>query len=72
MNLQERVTALMFAENDRVLSRVTPRFFALWEGDNLQFVICDGEVLERAGLSWEEDQLRFVEVELEVMGRHPS
>jgi hypothetical protein len=27
MNLQERVTALVFAENNRLLSRVTPRFF---------------------------------------------
>jgi hypothetical protein len=35
MNLQERVTALMFAKNDRVLSRVTPRFLALWEVDNV-------------------------------------
>ena len=33
MNLQELVTALMFEENNRVLSRVTPRLFALWEGD---------------------------------------
>ena len=31
MNLQEQVTALMFAENDSV-PRVTPRFFALWKG----------------------------------------
>ena len=35
MNLQEHVTALIFAENDRVLSKVTPRFIALWEGDIL-------------------------------------
>jgi hypothetical protein len=26
----------MFAENDRVLSRVTPRFFSLWEGDTVE------------------------------------
>jgi hypothetical protein len=26
----------MFAENDRVLSRVTPRFFALWEGNTME------------------------------------
>ena len=32
MNLQELVNALMFAENDRV----TPRFFALWEGDTME------------------------------------
>jgi hypothetical protein len=31
MNLQERATALMLVENDRVLSRITPRFLALWE-----------------------------------------
>ena len=34
--MQERVTALMFAENDRVLSKVTPRFFALREGDTVE------------------------------------
>ena len=44
---------MRFAENDRVLSRVTPRFFVLWEGDT--------EVVNRDG-----------EVELEVVGRHPS
>ena len=36
MNLQEQVTSLMFAENDRVLSRVRPRLFALWEGDTVE------------------------------------
>ena len=36
MNLQERVTALMFAENNRVLSKFTPSFFALWEGDTVE------------------------------------
>ncbi|KAK6319265.1 hypothetical protein J4Q44_G00104760 [Coregonus suidteri] len=36
MNLQDRVTALMLAENDRVLSRVTPRLFALWEEDTTE------------------------------------
>ena len=36
MILQELITALMFAENDRVLSRVTPKFFALWEGDTVE------------------------------------
>jgi hypothetical protein len=60
MNLQERVTYLMFAESDRVLSRVTPRFFALWEGDRV--VNHDGDVLEWAGLPWEEEQLRLVKV----------
>ena len=44
--LQKRVTALMFAENDRVLSRVTPRFFAVWEGDTVEL----STVMERAGL----------------------
>ena len=32
----------------------------------------DGEVLERAGLPQEEEQLCHLEVELEVVGRHPS
>jgi hypothetical protein len=32
----------------------------------------DGEVFEWAGLPWKEEQLRLVEVELEVVGRHPS
>ena len=36
MNLQERVTAWMFAENNRVLSRFTLRFFALSEGDTIE------------------------------------
>ena len=26
----------MFAENDRVLSRVTPMFFALWDRDTVE------------------------------------
>jgi hypothetical protein len=63
MNLQERVTALMFEENNRVLSRVRPRY---------RVVNHDREVLERAGLPQEEEQLRLVEVELEVVGRLPS
>ena len=36
MNLQEHGTALMFAENDRVLSRVIPWFSVLWEGDTVE------------------------------------
>jgi hypothetical protein len=36
MNLQERATALMLVENDRVLSRITPRFLALWEEDTME------------------------------------
>ena len=44
MNLQERATALMFAENDRVLSRVTPRFFPFWEGDTVEL----STVMERS------------------------
>ena len=36
-------------KNDRVLSRATPRFFAL-EGGHRGVVNRDGEVLERAGL----------------------
>jgi hypothetical protein len=39
----------MFAENDRVSSRLTPNVFALWER-NTGVVNHDGEVLERAGL----------------------
>ena len=62
-----RGTALMFSENDRVLSKVMPRFFALWEGD-----IVELSTLELAGLPRVEEQLRLVEVELEVVGRHPS
>ena len=59
----------MFAENNRVLSRVTPRFFALWEGDTVKLSTVM-EVLERAGLPREKEQRRLVEVE--VVGRHPS
>jgi hypothetical protein len=62
MNLQDQVTALMFPENDRVLSRVIPKFFAHWEGG-------DGGVVNRDG---EEEQVRLVEFELEVVDRHPS
>ena len=36
MNLQERDTALMLVENVRVLSRITPRFLALWEEDTME------------------------------------
>ena len=36
MDLQECVTALMFAKNDRVLSRVTSRLFVPWEGDTVE------------------------------------
>jgi hypothetical protein len=38
MHFQELVTALMFAELNRVLSRVTPRFFALWDGDTMELL----------------------------------
>ena len=41
--------------------RVTPRSFAFWEGDTVEF----SNVMER---SWEEEQLRLDEVELEVAG----
>ena len=30
---------MMFSENDRVLSRFTPRFFALWEDDTVELYI---------------------------------
>ena len=70
MNLQERATALMLVENDRVLSRITPRFLALWEEDT-GVVNRDGEIMERAVLPREEEQLRLAEVQLEVVIRHP-
>ena len=64
---------MMFSENYSVLSRVTPRFFALWEGGGHCAVVnCDGEVIEWAGLTGEEEQLCLVEVEIEVVTRHPS
>ena len=44
MNLQKQVTALMFAENNRVLSRVKPRLFALSEGDTVEL----STVMERS------------------------
>jgi hypothetical protein len=71
MNLQEPVTTLMVTENNRLLSRVTPRFFSLWEGDT-GVVNHYGEVFERAGLPWEEEQFCLVDDKLEVVGRHPS
>jgi hypothetical protein len=71
MNLQERVTALMFTENDRVLSMVMPRLLALWEG-NTGVVNSDGGVFMRAGLPWDEQQFHLVEIKLEVVGRHQS
>jgi hypothetical protein len=49
MNLQEQVTALMFAENDTVFP-------------HCGVVSCDGEVFEWAGLPQEEEQLRLVDV----------
>jgi hypothetical protein len=49
MYLQDGVIALMFAENDRVLSRVTPRFFVIWDGDT-GVVNFDGEVFQPVGL----------------------
>ena len=68
MNLQDRVTALMFAENDRVLSRVTPRFFALWEGDTVEMSTVMRS-LSGAGLPREEEQLHFVSLAREGGGR---
>jgi hypothetical protein len=41
----------MFAESDRVLSRVSPKFFALCTRGYGGVVNCDGKVLERAGFS---------------------
>ena len=54
------------AENDKVLSRVTSRFFA-----HCGVVNGHGEVFEWGGLPLEEEQFCLVEVDLEV-GRHPS
>ena len=62
---------MMFAENYRVLSRVTPRFFVLWEGDT-GIVNRDEEVLEQAGRPQKERLLLLVKIGLEVVGRHPS
>ena len=59
---------MMFTEKNRVLSRVTPRFFALWERDTGD-VNRDGEVFDQAGHPQEEEQFCLVEVELEVVGR---
>jgi hypothetical protein len=60
----------MFGENDRVLSRVTLRFFALWEGDTLELLT----VMERSlsGQAFPGRKSSSVEVKLEVVGRHPS
>ena len=60
---------MMFAENDRVLSRVMPRYVCTLGGG---VVDRDGEVLEPAGLPREEKQFPLVKVELEVVGRHPT
>ena len=66
MNLQEQVTALMFAENNRVLSRVTARFFALWESDTVELTT----VMERSlsGQAFPGRKSSSIEVELEVVG----
>ena len=55
---------MMFAENDSVLYRVTQRLFALCEGDT-EVVNGDGE-FNPGGRA-----VPF-EVELEMVGRHPS
>ena len=54
-------------ENDRVLSRVTPRFVSLWEGDT-------AELPTMMEMSWSSraEELHLVEVELEVVGQHQS
>jgi hypothetical protein len=57
MNLQEQASALMFAENNRV-SRVTPRLFALWDGDTVE--LSTVMVFEQAGLPQEEEHFRLV------------
>jgi hypothetical protein len=71
MNLQERATALMLVENDRVLSRITPKVLSALGGGHNAVVNRDGEIMERAVLPREEEQLRLAEVQLEVVIRHP-
>jgi hypothetical protein len=51
MNLQERVTAFIFTENDRVLSKVTPRFIAQWEGGIVGFATVMERSLSRQAFS---------------------
>jgi hypothetical protein len=58
----------MFAENNRALSRVTPMFFALWVGNTVEL----SNFFEWAGIPREKEQLHLVEVELKVVGQHPS
>jgi hypothetical protein len=77
MNLQEGVTALMFAEDDRVLSKVTPRFFAPWKGNTVEFstvmerLNCQAfpgrkssSVLSRLSLRW------WADIQAEISARH--
>ena len=67
MSLQERVTALMFAENEG-----HAKVLCTLGGGHRGVVNCDGEVFERAGLPREEETLHPVKVELELVGQHPN
>ena len=51
MNLQERVTALMFAESDVVQGHA--KVLCTLGGRHCGVVNHDGDVFERVGLSWE-------------------
>ena len=67
MHLQEHVTALMFAENDRVLSRVTPRVFALWEDDTVEL----STPMERSWRGCRRLILRWwADIQAEISTRH--
>ena len=63
---------MTFTENDRVLSSVTPRFFALWEGDTVEL----STMMERSwsGKAFPRRKSSSVlsKVELELVDRHPS
>jgi hypothetical protein len=68
----------MFAENDRVLSRVNPRFFALWDGDTVKLSNVmkrswsghafprrkSSSVFSRLSLRW------WAEIQAEINARH--
>ena len=76
--MQEQVTAMMFAENDRVLSRVTQRLFALWEGNTVELSTRmekslseqafsgrkSSSVLSRLSLRW------WANIQAEISARH--
>ena len=67
-NLQDRVTALMFAENDMVLSKVRPRFFALWEGNTVELSTVIERSLSGQAFPWRKNSL--VGRQVEISARH--